>query len=157
MPDQPRQAGRPELTGLLGRTVLETHVQRVCRDYALVPRSGTGGSGLSRAYLSRTAGVELAADTHGRVTTIVLHFTGDDEFTAFQGPIPGGAGSVPRRSRIWAMLGRPDETGSPRRDTCGPFDRWAFPAFTLHAQYAGDAERVDRITLSLPGHLPRAA
>ena len=54
----PRKVGRPDLTQLLGRTVLETRVQRICQEYALLPRTGTG---LSRAYRSPSAGVELAA------------------------------------------------------------------------------------------------
>ncbi|MFI5938316.1 hypothetical protein [Actinoplanes sp. NPDC051494] len=161
VPHQPRRVGRTELTWLLGRSVLEARVQLVCQEYRLVPASGPVGSGLSRAYRSPAAGVELAADAHGTVTTIVLHFHGEDDFIPYEGTIPGGAGSVPRRSRIWAMLGRPDETGAPWRDrfldTYGPWDRWLLGDFALHARYAPDAERLDRVTLTLPTHLPRAA
>jgi hypothetical protein len=145
--DLPRAkpVGRTDLALLLGRTVLEARVQQVCKEYALVPRSGDAvGSGLSRAYLSREAGVELAADPRGMVTTVFLHFDGDDGFNPFQGEIPGGAGRVPRRTHLWAMLGRPDEQGD------GPWDRWVLAGFALHAQYGADGERLDLVTLALP-------
>jgi hypothetical protein len=158
----PRKVGRTDLAMLLGRTVLEARVQQICQEYGLIPRTGPAvGSGLSRSYLARAAGVEIAADTHGMVTTVFLHFHGDDGFTSFQGEIPGGAGSVPRRRNIWAMLGRPDETGDPYRDRFlgdyGPWDRWLLAGFVLHAQFAPDGESLHRVTLSLPDRLPRAA
>ena len=112
----PDSGTRADLTELLGRTVLEARTQQICREYGLIPRSGaTAGSGLSRSYLARDAGVEIAADTHGVVTTVFLHFHGDDGFTSYQGEIPGGAGSVARRAHLWAMLGSPDEQGGPYR------------------------------------------
>lgn len=157
-----RPGGCTDLTELLGRTVLEARVQQVCREYGLIPRSGPSvGSGLSRAYLSRGAGVELAADAHGVVTTVFLHFHGDDGFSSFQGEIPGGGGTVPRRAHLRAALGHPDERGDPYRDRFlgdyGPWDRWLLGGFALHAQYATDGERLDRITLTLPDGPPRAA
>ena len=158
----PRKVGRTDLTVLLGRSVLEARVQEICREYGLIPRSGTAaGSGLSRSYRSRDTGVEIAADAHGTVTTIFLHFHGDDGFITYQGEIPGGGGSVARRTHMWAMLGRPDETGDPYRDRFlgeyGPWDKWILAGFTLHAQFAPDAETLDRVTLTLPDRLPRAA
>ena len=150
-----RLAGRTDLTVLLGRTVLESRVQQVCREYGLIPRTGAAvGSGLSRSYLAREAGVELAADTHGTVTTVFLHFHGDDGFAPYRGEIPGGAGSVPCRAHLRAMLGRPDEQGDPYRDRFlgdyGPWDKWVLAGFALHAQFAPDAESLDRVTLTLP-------
>ncbi|MEV4642239.1 hypothetical protein AB0J80_33300 [Actinoplanes sp. NPDC049548] len=150
-----RPPARTDLTVLLGRTVLEARVQQICHEYGLIPRSGAAvGSGLSRSYLARESGVELAADAHGTVTTIFLHFHGDDGFRSFQGDIPGGAGSVPRRAALWAALGRPDESGDPYRDRFlgdyGPWDRWTLPAISLHAQYAADGEALTRVTLTLP-------
>jgi hypothetical protein len=158
----PRPVGRTDLAMLLGRTVLEARVQRVCQEYGLLPRTGAAvGSGLSRSYLSRAAGVELAADTHGMVTTVLLHFHGDDGFTSFEGEIPGGAGSVPRRTYLRAMLGRPDGQGAGYRDrylgAFGPWDRWVLAGFALRAQFAVDAEHLERVTLTLPDRLPRAA
>jgi hypothetical protein len=154
----PRPVGRTDLTMLLGRTVLEVRVQQVCKEYGLLPRSGEAvGSGLSRSYLSRESGVELAADPHGMVTTIFLHFHGDDGFTPFQGEIPGGAGSVPRRTHLWAMLGHPDDHGDRMRGDHGAWDRWVLAGFVLHARFAVDGERLERVALSLPDRLPRAA
>ena len=146
---------RPELTALLGRTVLEARTQQICREYGLIPRSGaTAGSGLSRSYLARDAGVEIAADTHGVVTTVFLHFHGDDGFASYRGVIPGGAGSVPRRASLWSELGRPGESGDPSREKFlgeyGPWDRWLLPGLALHAQYALDGESLHRVTLTLP-------
>jgi hypothetical protein len=157
-----RPARRTDLTALLGRTVLEARVQQICREYGLIPRSGAAvGSGLSRSYLARAAGVEIAADTHGVITTVFLHFHGDDGFASYSGEIPGGAGSVPRRPHLWAMLGRPDDQGAPYRDRFlgdyGPWDRWVLAGFALHAQFATDGERLDRVTLTLPERLPRDA
>ena len=160
-PPSPRPVGRSDLTLLLGRTVLEARVQQICQEYGLIPRSGSVGSGLSRAYLARDAGVELAADAHGMITTVFLHFHGDDGFTSFAGEIPGGAGSVPRRSHLWAMLGHPGEQGEGYHDRYlgdyGPWDRWLLPGLALHAQYAVDGESLERVTLTLPDRLPRAA
>ena len=158
----PRKVGRTDLTMLLGRSVLEARVQQICREYGLIPRSGAAaGSGLSRSYRARDTGVEIAADAHGTVTTIFLHFHGDDGFITYQGEIPGGGGSVARRTHMWAMLGPPDETGDPYRDRFlgeyGPWDKWVLAGFTLHAQFAPDAETLDRVTLTLPDRLPRAA
>lgn len=158
----PRKVGRTDLTVLLGRSVLEARVQQICREYGLIPRSGAAaGSGLSRSYLARDTGVEITADAHGTVTTIFLHFHGDDGFITYQGEIPGGGGSVARRTHMWAMLGPPDETGDPYRDRFlgeyGPWDKWILAGFTLHAQFAPDAENLDRVTLTLPDRLPRAA
>jgi hypothetical protein len=144
----PEQA---ELTELLGRSVLEARTQRICRAYGLVPRSG----GLSRCYLARSAGLELAADSSGVVTTVFLHFDGDDGFTPYHGEIPGGGGSVPRRAGLWAALGRPDQSGEPRQDPLlgdyGPWDRWLLPDYRLHAQYTLDGQNLGRITYTLPG------
>jgi hypothetical protein len=157
-PAAARRVGRTDVTQLLGRSVLEARTQRICAEYGLVPSSGAA---LSRSYLARETGVELAADAHGTVTTVFLHFHGDDGFEAYRGEIPGGGGHVARRSSLWAMLGRPDETGDPYRDRFlgdyGPWDRWLLTSFTLHAQYATDAETLDRITVSPPDHFPRAA
>ncbi|MEU7906803.1 hypothetical protein [Actinoplanes sp. NPDC049118] len=159
---EPPVPTRTDLTVLLGRTVLEARVQQICQEYGLIPRSGAAvGSGLSRSYLARAAGVEIAADTHGVITTVFLHFHGDDGFTSYSGEIPGGAGSVPRRAHLWAMLGRPDEQGLPYRDRFlgdyGPWDRWVLAGFVLHAQFAVDSEKLDRVTLTLPERVPRAA
>jgi hypothetical protein len=162
LPAAPRPVGRTDLTMLLGRTVLEARVQQVCQEYGLLPRSGEAvGSGLSRSYESRAAGVELAADAYGLVTTVFLHFGGDDGFASFTGEIPGGAGSVARRTHLRAMLGHPDEQGDPYRDRYlgdyGPWDRWVLAGFVLHAQFAVDGERLERVTLTLPDRLPPAA
>ena len=162
LPAASRPVGRTDLTVLLGRTVLEARVQQVCKEYGLIPRSGEAvGSGLSRWYVSRESGVELAADAQGMVTTVYLHFRGDDGFTSFQGEIPGGAGSVARRTHLRAMLGHPDAEGEPYRnrhqDDCGPWDRWVLAGFVLHAQFAVDAERLEQLTLTLPDRPPLAA
>jgi hypothetical protein len=151
----PVSEDRPELTELLGRTVLQARTQQICRDYGLIPRTGPDtGSGLSRSYLARDAGVEIAADTHGTIITVFLHFHGDDGFTSYRGEIPGGAGDVPRRAALWAALGRPASSGDPYRDPFlgdyGPWDRWTLTTCTLHAQYALDGENLHRVTLTLP-------
>lgn len=146
---------RAELVELLGRTVLEAGTQQICRQYGLIPRTGVPtGSGLSRSYLARDAGVEIAADTHGVVTTVFLHFHGDDGFVSYRGEIPGGGGVIPRRAALWAQLGRPGESGDPHRvpflGDYGPWDRWLPTGFVLHAQYDLDGENLHRITLTLP-------
>jgi hypothetical protein len=143
----------PPVTDLLGRSVLEARTQHICRAYGLVPRSG----GLSRCYLAREAGLEIAADASGVVTTVFLHFDGDDGFAPFHGEIPAG-GSVPRRAGLWAALGRPDESGDPRQDTLlgdyGPWDRWLLPDYLLHARYALDGQNLCRVTYTLPDRMP---
>lgn len=160
--EPPPPVGRTDLTMLLGRSVLDPSVQRICREYGLLPASGTAaGPLLSRSYLSRDAGVELAADTHGTVTTVFLHFHGDDGFQPFRGEIPGGAGSVPTRAYLWAMLGAPDVQGDPYHDRFlgdyGPWDRWVLAGFALHAQFAMDGESLDRVTLTPPIRRPLGA
>jgi hypothetical protein len=155
------RARRTDLVELLGRTVLEARTQRICREYGLIPHAAAG-SGLSRSYLARDEGVEIAADAHGTVTTVFLHFLGDDGFATYHGEIPGGGGSVPRRAALWAELGRPDVSGDPYREPFlgdfGPWDRWLLPSCTLHAQYGLDGENLHRITLTLPDReAPRAA
>jgi hypothetical protein len=59
------------------------------------------------------------------------------------------------------MLGHPDEQGEPHRDrrrvAVGPWDRWVLAGFALHAQFAPDAEQLERVTLSLPDRFPHAA
>ena len=151
----PDPAARAELPELLGRTVLEARTQQICREYGLIPRTGvSAGSGLSRSYLAKDAGVEIAADTHGMVTAVFLHFHGDDGFVSFRGEIPGGGGVTPRRAALWAQLGRPGESGDPHRvpflGDYGPWDRWLLTGFVLHAQYDLDGENLHRITLTLP-------
>ena len=146
-------AARTDLAQLLGRTVLQARVQQICREYGLIPRPG--GSGLSRSYLAREAGVEIAADGHGMVTTVFLHFHGDDGFASYQGEIPGGGGSAATRASLWAALGRPDTSGDPYRERFlgdfGPWDRWLLPGLQLRAQYALDGDGLHRITLTRPG------
>ncbi|MFI7601584.1 hypothetical protein [Actinoplanes sp. NPDC049681] len=145
---------RTDLSLLLGRTVLEVRVQLICQEYGLLPRTGAAvGSGLSRSYLARESGVELAAEPNGTVTTVFLHFHGDDGFSPYRGEIPGGAGRMPRRAALWAALGRPASSGEPYRDRFlgdyGPWDRWTLEGFDLHAQYALDGEALMRVTLTL--------
>jgi hypothetical protein len=151
---------RPELTDLLGRTVLQARTQQICRAYGLTPRVASG-SGLSRSYLARDAGVEIGADTHGTVTTVFLHFHGDDGFASYRGEIPGGGGTEPRRAALWAALGRPGESGDPYRQKFlgdfGPWDRWQMPGYVLQAQYALDGDHLHRITLTLPDGEPSRA
>ena len=155
--------GRTELSRLLGRSVLAAQTQRICAEYGLTPRPGpAGGSGLSRWYLARDAGVEIAADAHGTVTTVFLHFHGDDGFASYRGELPGGGGTDPRRAPLRASLGRPDESGDEYRDRFlgdfGPWDRWQMPGYALHAQYALDGDHLRRITLTLAERtVPRAA
>ena len=145
-------AGRTDLAQLLGRTVLEARVQQICGEYGLIPRSG--GWGLSRSYLAREAGVEIAADGHGVVTAVFLHFHGDDGFASYRGEIPGGGGSASTRASLWAALGRPDASGDPYRERFlgdfGPWDRWLLPGLQLRAQYALDGDGLHRITLTRP-------
>jgi hypothetical protein len=144
------QPSRPDLTVLLGRTVLEARVQQVCREWSLVPYAG---SGLSRSYLSRDLGVELAADPHGVVTAIFLHF---DSTPAYAGEIPGTGAALGRRTQLWAVLGRPWESVDPFLGDYGPSDSWLLPGFVLNARYTPDADLLQRITLTLPTS-PRAA
>jgi hypothetical protein len=145
---------RPELTGLLGRTVLEARTQQICRAYGLIPGPAGPAAGPSRSYLARDAGVEIAADAHGTITAVFLHFHGNDGFAPYRGAIPGGGGTVPRRAALWASLGRPDVSGDAYRERFlgdyGPWDRWLLPAVTLHAQYAPDGDHLHRITLTPP-------
>jgi hypothetical protein len=158
---------RTDPAKLLGRTVLESRVQEIFRELGFVPRcGGTGRARLSRSYLARDAGVEIAADTHGTIVTVFLHFHGDDGFDSYCGEIPGGGGTEPRRSSLRAALGRPERSGGPFRDRYlgefGPWDRWVLPAFVLHAQYGLDGERLHRVTVTMPDGVtpdtePRAA
>jgi hypothetical protein len=155
-PGTEQPPGRADLAQLLGRTVLEARVQQICREYGLIPRSGgPGGSGLSRSYLAREAGVEIAADGHGMVTAVFLHFHGDDGFASYRGEIPGGGGTAATRASLWAALGRPDASGDPYRERFlgdfGPWDRWLLPGLQLRAQYALDGDGLHRITLTRPG------
>jgi hypothetical protein len=151
---RPAAGERPELTELLGGSLLEARTQQICRAYGLIPGPAGLASGLPRSYLARDAGVEIAADAHGTITAVFLHFHGDDGFASYRGEIPGGAGSVPRRAALWASLGRPNDSGAPYRERFlgdyGPWDRWLLPAVTLHAQYALDGDHVHRITLTPP-------
>jgi hypothetical protein len=153
LPSPRPRDGRADLTELLGRSVLAARTQQICRDHGLIPRSGTAsGSGLSRSYLARDTGVEVAADAYGVVTTVFLHFDGDDGFASYRGELPGGGGVVPRRTHLWAQLGRPGESGEPYGDGLlggyGPWDRWRFDGFLMHAQYAPDGDHLRRVTLT---------
>ena len=160
-PAPPREsARRPEpgpvdLADLLGRTVLAARTQQICRDFGLVP---SVGSRLSRSYVSRETGVEIAADPQGTIVAVFLHFDGGDGFAAYQGEIPGGAGAIPRRAGLWASLGRPVESGGPfhvpHLGDYGPWDKWMMPRFVFNAQYALDGENLHRVTLSLPEREP---
>ncbi|GGQ81879.1 hypothetical protein [Couchioplanes azureus] len=157
-PSSPEKS-RGDLARLLGHSVLEAGVQEICRKYGLIPHSGASmSSALSRSYLARESGVELAADAHGVVTTVFLHFHGDDGFRSYRGEIPGGAGTDPRRTALWERLGRPVEMGDPYHDRFlgdyGPWDRWTLPGFHLHAQFAPDGETLARITLTPPDPPP---
>jgi hypothetical protein len=150
LPGRPASPARAELTDLLGRSVLEARTQRICLAWGLAPRTG----GLSRCYLAPDAGLEIAADPHGVVTSVFLHFDTADGFTPFAGEIPGAPGSVSRRAGLWAILGRPDDSGDPHRDPIqgdhGPWDRWLLPEFRLHAQYTVDGQNLFRVTYTLP-------
>jgi hypothetical protein len=136
---------RTDLTLLLGRNLVEPLIQDVCREYALLPALGAGPP---RLYRSPGLGVELAADGQGTVMAIQLHFHGDDEFAPYRGPIPGRGSTIPRRSSMWASLGRPDHSTDPHRDRdLGAADQWRFPTFLMHAEYALDGDNLLRLTL----------
>lgn len=152
VPSPRRPIQRRDLTMLLGRSVLGAQVQDICREYALLPRFGAAvGSGLSRSYQSRDLGVELAADECGTITTIFLHFHGDDGYRPYQGDIPGGGGAARRRTNLRATLGRPVRSGDPGRERFlgeyGPWDLWQLASGQLKAQYALDGETLQRLTL----------
>jgi hypothetical protein len=147
------QPARPDLTRLLGRTVLEARVQQTCREWGLIPYAGTG---LSRSYLAREAGVELAADPSGVVTAIFLHYDGDDGFHPYAGEVPGTAAAITRRTQLWAALGRPWESVDRFLGDYGPSDTWLLTRFMLNARYTPNADHLQRITLTLPAS-PRAA
>jgi hypothetical protein len=138
---------RPDLTKLLGRTVLETRVQLACQQWGLTPYEG---SGLSRSYLARDAGVELAADAHGVVTAIFLHFQDDDGFQPYPGPVPGTAATIERRTDLWTALGRPWESVDAFLGDYGPSDTWQLPHVVLNARYLPDGDRLHRITMTRP-------
>jgi hypothetical protein len=155
IPGQRQPADRSDLSQLLGGTVLEARVQRICQEYGLVPPDGRpGGFGLSRSYLARSAGVEIKANTHGMVTAVFLHFHGDDGFESYEGEIPGCGGTAATRASLWAELGHPAESGDPYRERFlgefGPWDRWVLPRLQLRAQYALDGDTLQRVTLTLP-------
>ncbi|GAA0487982.1 hypothetical protein Ade02nite_12240 [Paractinoplanes deccanensis] len=122
-----------DLTQLLGHNLLEGRALATSREYGLMARPG------ARAYESREAGVEVLVDDADRVTTVVLHFTGDNGFKPFQGMIPGRGGTIGRRSKLWAALGRPVSSGD--------VDEWPFPSFVMRAQYAPDGETLLRLVL----------
>jgi hypothetical protein len=145
VPVQPDVVPRSDLTRLLGQSLLEGHALEVCREYALAARPG------ARFYESREHGVEVAVDEYGRVIAIRLHFGGVGGFRPYPGAIPGRGGTIPRRSSMWAALGRPAQSTDPFRDrgsgTHGPADEWQFPTFVMHAQYALDGEHLRWLTL----------
>jgi hypothetical protein len=148
-PPPVRPPARTDLTQLLGRNIVETFVQEVCREYALLPALGAGPA---RSYQSTGAGVSLLADDEGTVVMIFLHFHGDAGFDPYAGTIPGRGGTIPKRSSLWVSLGRPDQSTDPNRDRgdvdeYGPSDQWRFPTFTMHALYARDNENLLRLTL----------
>ncbi|XVU22347.1 hypothetical protein ACQPZJ_34455 [Actinoplanes sp. CA-054009] len=122
-----------DLTQLLGQNLLEGRALTTSREYGLMARPG------ARAYESRETGVEVLVDDFDRVTTVVLHFTGDYGFTPFAGMIPGRGGTIGRRSKLWAALGRPIASGAE--------DEWPFPYFVMRAQYAPDGETLLRLVL----------
>ena len=130
-PSAPVHPGDP--VDLLGRSLLAARTQQVCRTLGLDLHGP-----LSRSYAARDRGLEIAADTHGTVTTVFLHLYGDDGFASWDGELPCGAGAVPRRAALWAALGRPDTSGDPYSDRFlgdyGPWDRWELPSCALHAQ-----------------------
>ncbi|WP_305784195.1 hypothetical protein [Symbioplanes lichenis] len=135
-----RRVGRPDLALVLGRPARDPGIRRLCAEYGLTPRPGRA--------TARHTGVEVHTGPAGLITTVVLHFT-PGPFTPYHGELPAGAGPVPRRAAMWSALGGPAQTG--------PEDRWQLRTLSLHARYAPDADHLDRLTLSLPGPLPRAA
>lgn len=148
-PEPVRPRVRTDLTQLLGRNIVETFVQEICREYSLLPALGAGPA---RTYQSASLGVSLLADDAGTVAMIFLHFHGDAGFSPYPGPIPGRGGTIPKRSSLWVALGRPDQSTDPNRDRgeideYGPSDQWRFPTFTMHARYARDNENLLRLTL----------
>lgn len=144
---------RTDPVALLGRLVDHDDVRLAFRAWELHPSSGApDDSGPSRSYRARAAGLEVAADAHGVVTAVFLHFHGDDGFGTYQGAIPGAGGVAPRRASLRSRLGEPAACGEPYRDRFlgdfGPWDRWELPGCVLHAQYAHDGERLHRVTLT---------
>jgi hypothetical protein len=146
-PPPPPPSARSDVTQLLGRNLADPFARDICREYALLPALGAGPA---RSYQSPSLGVSLLTDEHGTVLTIFLHFHGDLDFQAYPGTIPGRGGTIPKRSSLWAALGRPDQSTDPHRDRIteyGASDQWRFPAFTMHALYALDNEDLLRLTL----------
>ena len=134
-----------DLTRLLGQNLLEGHALAVSREYGLTATPG------ARTYESRDHGVEVAVDEFDRVAWVLLHFNGDAGFAPFRGAIPGRGGTIPRRSSLWAALGRPAQSTDPTRTRhsadAGATDEWVFPAFVMDAQYAPDGETLLRLVL----------
>ncbi|MBM2621370.1 hypothetical protein JIG36_38295 [Actinoplanes sp. LDG1-06] len=139
---QPNVVPRSDLTQLLGQNLLEGQALAVSREYGLMATQG------ARTYESREFGVRVAVDEYDTVSWVMLHFNGDSGFQAFRGAIPGRGGTIPRRSSLWAALGRPAQSTDPSRTGRGDVaDEWVFPWFVMHAQYAPEGEMLLRLTL----------
>jgi hypothetical protein len=98
----------------------------------------------------RKAGIQILTDADGHVAAILLFGPGSLEASAYAGPLPGGLRFGMSRDEVRGLLGKPDESRDPKvhlGQALPPWDKYRFGRRWVHARYAADASRIDRVTL----------
>jgi len=97
-------------------------------------------------YVFRQEGVDVISDSSGTVSTVFLHSSSGRRFEPELEDLPFAWSRAKARS----ILGSPSQSGEGRLDPVlgdyGPWDRFRYEGFEIHAQYAEGGASINLLT-----------
>jgi hypothetical protein len=104
------------------------------------------------------SGISMIVGPDRRITAIQFFSSGRDGFRDFAGVLPLGLRFSQSRPEVRGRLGDPHRTGGGGsshlyRDV-PRWDRYDWPSYSLHLEYAGEGEGISLVTLMTPESTP---
>ena len=150
-----------QLVGLIGRSVNDHDVRDLLAVLDLVPsvESDLEEGEIPRHWLqSERYGFDIELTPEGRITTVFLFVSGDDEHKPFEGALVGGLSKLSDQGEIRKALGTPSMARGAVTvsglGSYGPADRYDFDAVSFHFEFRPDNKLLRLITAMVADVLP---